>query len=52
MALLNDVSVWWHIAGVVLIVGVLALVPDQHQSADFVFTEFVNNTGWGPRSTS
>jgi len=22
-------------------------VPDQHQSADFVFTEFVNNTGWG-----
>jgi amino acid transporter len=25
---------------------VLAFVPDNHQSASFVFTEFVNNTGW------
>ena len=47
VAMLNNVSVWWHLAGVVLIVGVLAIVPDQHASADFVFTEFVNNTGWG-----
>ena len=46
VAMLNNISVWWHIGGVVLIVGVLAVVPDQHQSADFVFTEFVNNTGW------
>lgn len=46
VALLNDISVWWHVIGVAIIVGVLALVPDRHQSADFVFTEFVNNTGW------
>ena len=46
VALLNDVSVWWHIAGVALIVGALTVLPDKHQSADFVFTEFVNNTGW------
>jgi amino acid permease (GABA permease) len=46
VALLNDISVWWHIIGVIVIVGVLAIVPDQHQSADFVFTGFVNNTGW------
>jgi amino acid permease (GABA permease) len=46
VALLNDISVWWHIVGVLLIVGVLAVAPDNHQSADFVFTEFVNNTGW------
>jgi len=26
---------------------VLAFVPDQHQSASFVFTEFKNETGWG-----
>ena len=44
---LNDISVWWHIVGVLVIVGALALVPDRHQSASFVFTEFVNNTGWG-----
>jgi len=46
VALLNDVSVWWHIAGVLVIVGALALIPDRHQSASFVFTKFVNNTGW------
>jgi amino acid permease (GABA permease) len=46
VALLNDISVWWHVVGVAVIVGVLAFVPDEHQSASFVFTEFVNNTGW------
>ena len=46
VALLNDISVWWHVIGVAIIVGVLAFVPDNHQSASFVFTEFVNNTGW------
>ena len=47
VALLNDISVWWHILGVLVIVGALVILPDHHQSADFVFTEFVNNTGWG-----
>jgi amino acid permease (GABA permease) len=46
VAFLNDVSVWWHLVGVVVIVAVLAFVPDNHQSTSFVFTEFVNNTGW------
>jgi amino acid permease (GABA permease) len=46
VARLNDVSVWWHVIGVAVIVGVLAFVPDHHQSASFVFGEFVNNTGW------
>jgi amino acid permease (GABA permease) len=49
VAMLNNVSVWWHIAGVVLIVAVLAVAPHahHHQSAGFVFGHFVNNTGWG-----
>jgi amino acid permease (GABA permease) len=47
VALLNNVSVWWHIIGVLLIVGVLLIAPSHHQSASFVFTHFVNNTGWG-----
>src|SRR5580692_1113401 len=47
VAKLNDVSVWWHIIGVLLIVAVLVFVPSHHQSASFVFTHFVNNTGWG-----
>src|SRR5258706_10309644 len=31
VALLNGVSVWWHIVGVVVIVAVLALIPEHHQ---------------------
>jgi amino acid permease (GABA permease) len=47
VALLNNVSVWWHIIGVLLIVGVLLIAPSHHQSASYVFTHYVNNTGWG-----
>jgi amino acid permease (GABA permease) len=46
VALLNDISVWWHLLGVLIIVGVLAFAPSHHQSARFVFTHIVNNTGW------
>ncbi|MEU2560408.1 amino acid permease [Streptomyces longispororuber] len=46
VSLLNSISVWWHLAGVAVIVGVLAIVPDSHQSPSFVFGEFVNDTGW------
>jgi len=46
VAILNDISVWWHIVGVLVIVGVLAFVPDHHQSASFVFGHFANSTGW------
>ncbi|MGN6680539.1 MAG: amino acid permease [Streptosporangiaceae bacterium] len=45
VALLNDVSVWWHIVGVLVIVAVLIFVPSHHQSAGFVFGHFVNDTG-------
>lgn len=46
VSVLNSVSVWWHLGGVALIVGALAIWPDHHQSASFVFTKFVNDTGW------
>jgi amino acid permease (GABA permease) len=46
VALLNDVSVWWHILGVLIIVAALAIIPAHHQSLGFVFTKFVNNTGF------
>jgi amino acid transporter len=44
---LNDISVVWHIVGVLVIVGALAILPAHHQSFSFVFTKIVNNTGWG-----
>ena len=46
VAMLNDVSVWWHILGVLVIVAVLTFVPSHHQSAQFVFTSTYNITGW------
>ncbi|MFJ7280584.1 amino acid permease [Kitasatospora sp. NPDC098663] len=46
VSLLNSVSVWWHLLGVALIVGVLAVVPSHHQSLSWVFTHFENGTGW------
>ncbi|WP_424184604.1 amino acid permease [Actinokineospora sp. G85] len=46
VAVLNSVSVWWHLVGVLVIVGALVIVPDQHQSASFVFGHFANSTGW------
>src|SRR5882724_53491 len=47
VALLNDISVWWHVIGVLIIVAVLAFVPSKHASAGYVFSHIVNNTGWG-----
>ena len=52
VARINGVSVWWHVAGVAVILAVLVLVPSQHQSLDFVFTERFNNSGFSGGSTS
>jgi amino acid permease (GABA permease) len=46
IALLNNISVWWHVIGVLIIVAVLAIAPTHHQSASFVFTHYVNGLGW------
>jgi amino acid transporter len=57
VALLNDVSVWWHVAGVLVIFGILFLVPDQHTSLGTIFSfskdaepgqvaGFINGTGF------
>ncbi|MGW4030888.1 amino acid permease [Streptomyces sp. NPDC004838] len=46
VSILNSISVWWHLGGVAVIVGALAIVPSHHQSAGFVFGHFSNETGW------
>ena len=46
VALLNDISVWWHVVGVAVIVGFLVFKPDHHQSFSTVFTKTVNNSGF------
>ena len=50
VALLNDVSVWWHLIGVAIIVIVLFIAPHSHshQSLSFLFASkgFKNLTGF------
>src|SRR3954453_8824895 len=46
LALFNSVSVFWHVVGVLIIIGILVFVPDHHQSAKFVFTQKINNSGF------
>jgi amino acid transporter len=46
LAALNSISAWWHMVGVLVIVAVLVIVPDHHQSASFVFTKTLNNSGF------
>ncbi|GAA2862133.1 amino acid transporter [Actinoplanes cyaneus] len=45
--LLSDVSAWWHLVGVAVIVVVLAVIPDQHKPISEVFFEVRNTTGFG-----
>ena len=43
---LSNVSAWWHVGGVLIIVAVLWILPDSHQSPSFTLTGFHNETGW------
>jgi amino acid transporter len=47
LAKINNLSVWWHVFGVLAIVIVLIVVPDGHQSFSFVFSHRINNSGFG-----
>ena len=50
-SLLNTVSAYWHMVGVAVIVIVLIVVPDHHQSLGYVFGGQVNATGYGGNAT-
>jgi amino acid permease (GABA permease) len=43
---LSDVSAWWHLVGVAVIVVVLAVVPDHHKRISEVLFEVRNETGF------
>src|ERR1044071_5413755 len=46
-ALLNTISAYWHMVGVLFIVLVLIVVPDHHKSFGYVFGHTINNSGFG-----
>ncbi|HEX2233447.1 MAG TPA: amino acid permease [Thermoleophilaceae bacterium] len=52
LAMLNNISVGWHVLGVAVVIALLVFVPDDHQSASFVFGERINNNGAFDGSTS
>ena len=52
MAMMNNVSVWWHVVGASVVILILIFIPDHHQSFSYVFTERFNNSGYSDGSTS
>src|SRR5947209_8065219 len=58
VALLNDISVWWHVLGVTIIVLAIVFIPDHHTSLGTIFSfsktartpvgvpGFINGTGF------
>src|SRR6202020_30982 len=46
VSLLNRISAWWMLGGVIVIVGVLIVGPSTHQSFSWVFAHRFNNTGF------
>jgi amino acid transporter len=52
LALINNISVWWHVIGVAVIIALLVIVPDTHQDFSFVFGERLNNSGFDGGATS
>jgi amino acid transporter len=51
LALINNISVGWHIVGVAIVIGLLIFVPDNHQDFSFVFGERINNSGLHDEAT-
>jgi len=45
-AILNGISVWWHVFGAALIILILIITPAQHQDLKWIFTTRINNSGF------
>ena len=50
LSMLNNISVWWHVFGTVVIIAILVIVPDKHQSVSWMFTTHINNSGFGDKA--
>jgi len=52
LAMMNNISVGWHLLGVAIIIALLVFVPNDHQSVSWVFGHKINNNGAFGGSTS
>src|SRR4051794_6050800 len=51
LGLLNNISVGWHVLGVIILIALLVFVPDHHQGVGWVFGHRINNTGFDGGAT-
>ena len=52
LAVINNISVWWHVAGAAAVILILVLVPEHHASVGDVFAKTINNSGMFGGATS
>jgi amino acid transporter len=52
LGIFNNISVGWHVVGVLVIIALVIFVPSHHQSFSFVFGHRLNNTGFHGGATS
>jgi amino acid transporter len=45
LAIINNVSVWWHVIGAAVVILLLIFAPHQHASFSDVFAKTINNSG-------
>ncbi len=50
LAVINNVSVWWHVFGSALVVLICVFTPSSHQSLSWIFSTRINNSGFGDGS--
>ncbi|MBZ5856966.1 amino acid permease [Flavihumibacter profundi] len=50
-AVLNNISVWWHVFGAAVIIAILLFTPTQHQSLKWIYTTQINNSGFAGGAT-
>lgn len=52
LAVINNISVWWHVFGAAAVILILFLVPAHHASLHDVFAKTINNSGIFSGATS
>ena len=50
LAIVNNISVWWHVFGAATVIGILVFIPTHHQSLSWMYTTRFNNSGFGSGS--
>jgi amino acid permease (GABA permease) len=46
VSMLSNISAWWHVVGVLIIVVALWALPEKHQTVSWTLTGWNNETGW------